>query len=464
MPMNRKAVPQPDAVLWDPTASSQEDPVYQPVAAPAAPPAPPRRRGPLMVAGALGVAAVVGFAAAFGGTTLVAGTPTPVEGVAAAAALPNPYGSGSTDGSPGYGQLYPGYGGGQGDGGPGFGIPGYGDGSAGDGSSGDGSAGTGGETPVTAEQLVGLVYIDTELAYQGAAAAGTGLVLTGDGQILTNNHVIAGATSIAVTVVGTGATYRATVVGADVKDDIAVLQLTDASGLTTANFGTSQNVSVGDAVTGVGNAGGDGGAPSAAAGVVSALNRTITTQAEGAAAGESLTGLIETTADIQSGDSGGPLFNSDNQVIGIDTAAEVIAGQSENGYAIPIDTAMGIVDQIRAGDESDGVQLGYPAFLGVQVQSATAGTGTGRGRSGSGNAATSGALIAGVVDGSPAADAGLTAGDTVVGIDSTAVTTADGLSAALAAHDPGDSVTVTWLDSSGAQHSATVTLAQGPAA
>jgi S1-C subfamily serine protease len=420
-----------------------------------------------MVAGALGVAAVVGLAAAVGGTTLVAGTPTAAGGVAAQASLPNPYGNGSSNGSPGYGQLYPGYGrGGQGYGGPGLTIPGFG-GSSGNGYSGDGSADTGSEVPVTAEQQVGLVYIDTELAYEGAAAAGTGLVLTGDGEILTNNHVIAGSTSITVTVVSSGRTYRATVVGADVKDDIAVLQLADASGLTTANFGTSQNVSVGDAVTGVGNAGGDGGTPSAAAGVVAALNQTITTQAEGAAAGETLTGLIETSADIQSGDSGGPLFNAGNQVVGIDTAASEVSGQSVNGYAIPIDTALGFAKQIVSGDESDGVRLGYPAFLGVQVQSATTGTGsgTGRGRSGPGTStATSGALIAGVVDGSPAADAGLTAGDTVIGIDSTAVSTADGLSAALAGHEPGDSVTVTWMDASGAQHSASVTLIQGPAA
>ena len=427
------------------------------------PPAPSRRHTPLMAAGALGVAAVVGFAAAFGGTTLVAGSPTAAEGVAAAASLPNPYGSGSGDS--------PWSAGGQDYGTPGFTIPGFGDGSTGNGYSGDGSTGGGSpdgssEVPVTAAQQVGLVYIDTELKYQGAAAAGTGLVLTGDGTILTNNHVIAGSTSITVTVVGSGRTYRATVVGADVKDDVAVLQLADASGLTTANFGTSQNVSVGDPVTGVGNAGGDGGTPSAAAGVVSALDQTITTQAEGAAAGETLTGLIRTSADIQSGDSGGPLFNADNQVIGIDTAASEVSGQSVDGYAIPIDTALGIAKQIVSGDESDGVQLGYPAFLGVQVQSATAGTGsgTGRGRYGSGSAATSGAVIAGVVDGSPAADAGLTAGDTVVGIDSTAVTTADGLSSALAGHEPGDSVTVTWLDSSGAQHSASVTLVQGPAA
>ncbi len=439
--------------------------MYEPFPSPPAPSAPPRRRTPLMVAGALGVAAVVGFAAAFGGTTLVAGTPTAAEGVAAPASLPNSYGGGSANGAPGDGgQLYPGSGSGsQGYGGPGFGIPGYGGGS-----SGDGSAGTGSEVPVTAEQQVGLVYIDTELAYQGAAAAGTGLVLTGDGEILTNNHVIAGSTSITVTVVNGGRTYRATVVGTDVQDDIAVLQLTDASGLTTANFGTSQNVSIGDAVTGVGNAGGDGGTPSAAAGVVSALNQTITTQPEGASAGETLTGLIRTTASIQSGDSGGPLFNADNQVIGIDTAASEVSGQSVNGYAIPIDTALAVARQIAAGDASDGVQLGYPAFLGVQVQSATTGSGagTGRGRYGSGSGtgtAASGALIAGVVDGSPADDAGLAAGDTVVGVDSTVVTTADDLSSTLAAHRPGDSVTVTWLDASGARHSATVTLVQGPA-
>ncbi|WP_420123973.1 S1C family serine protease [Nakamurella sp.] len=457
--------------------------MYQPAPAPPAPPVPPRHRTPLMVAGALGIAAVVGIAAALGGTTQVAGTPTAVEGIAAAATLPDPYGSGSggSSGSGGQSLDIPGFSI------PGFSIPGFGDGSTGTGDSG-GSGGTGGtggtgggygygdgggttgdgssEVPVTTAQQVGLVYIDTQLAYQDAAAAGTGLVLTSDGTILTNNHVIAGSTSILVTVVSSGKTYRATVVGADVKDDIAVLQLTDASGLTTANVGTSQNVAVGDAVTGVGNAGGDGGTPSAAAGVVSALNRTITTQAEGAAAGETLTGLIETTADIQSGDSGGPLFNADDQVIGIDTAASEVSGQSVNGYAIPIDTALGIARQIVAGDTSGGATLGYPAFLGVQVQSATTATGTGRDRSGAGTSAsgTSGAVIAGVVDGSPAAGAGLVAGDTVVGIDATAVTSADGLSAALAGHRPGDSVTVTWVDASGARQSADVVLIQGPAA
>ena len=120
---------------------------------------------------------------------------------------------------------------------------------------------------------------------------------------------------------------------------------------------------------------------------MSALNQTITTQSDGVSDGETLSGLIETTADIESGDSGGPLFNASNQVVGIDTAAEVVSGQSANGYSIPIDTALGLAKQISSGQASDNIVIGYPAFLGVQLQSATAGTGSGRGRYGSGSSA-----------------------------------------------------------------------------
>jgi len=449
------ADPQRSAMFWNPTCMTQEDAVEQSVKT--------RDRKPLfMAAGALGVAAIIGTAAALSGPTLVAGTPTAVQGLAAAASLPNSSGGGSgstgRSGGQGYGgygaQPYGGYGaqpyGGYGSG------QGYGD-----------SSGNAAAAAATQDQEVGVVDIDTVLSYAGAEAAGTGLVLTPDGQILTNNHVVQGSTSITVTVVSSGQTYRATVVGTDAKDDIAVLQLTDASGLTTANLGTSANVAVGDAVVGVGNAGGEGGTPSAAAGTVSALNQTITTQSDGVSDGETLSGLIETTANIESGDSGGPLFNASNQVVGIDTAAEVVSGQSANGYSIPIDTALGIAKQISSGQASDNIVIGYPAFLGVQLQSATAGTGSGRGRYGSGSsagAASNGALIAGVVNGSPAAGAGLTAGDTIVGIDSTAVGSADALSSALTGHKPGDNVTVTWVDAAGSQHSASVTLAQGPAA
>ena len=159
------------------------------------------------------------------------------------------------------------------------------------------------------------------MAIQDATAKGTGIVLTSNGEILTNNHVINGATSVSVTDIGNGKTYKATVVGYDESHDIAVLQLSGASGLTTATTGDSSTVNVGDSVVALGNAGGAGGTPSVAAGAVTALNQSITASDESSGSSEQLTGLIETNADIQAGDSGGPLVNSHGQVIGIDTAA-----------------------------------------------------------------------------------------------------------------------------------------------
>ena len=173
----------------------------------------------------------------------------------------------------------------------------------------------------TAAQQVGVVDIDTVLQYQGAEAAGTGMILTSSGEVLTNNHVIDGATSIKVTVVSTGASYTAKVVGTDPSDDVAVLQLQGASGLQTAKIGNSSGVNVGDAVTAVGNAGGVGGTPSAAKGSVVALNQTLTASNENGSNAETLTGMIEINAAVVAGDSGGPLYDSHDDVVGMDTAA-----------------------------------------------------------------------------------------------------------------------------------------------
>lgn len=326
----------------------------------------------------------------------------------------------------------------------GYGGYGYGSGGTGSGSS-SGSSGTSSLASATAAQEVGVVDITSQLTYAQAESAGTGLVLTSSGEILTNKHVVEGATSISVTVVATGAQYTAAVVGTDATDDIAVLQLSNASGLNTATLDTASDAAVGESVTGVGNAGGTGGTPSASPGTITALDQTITTQAEQTAASETLNGLIETDADIQAGDSGGPLFNASDQVIGIDTAAET-GGTATAGYAIPIETALTIAGQIESGQGSSTVTIGYPAFLGVEVDSAN------------------GATIAGVVDGSPAAAAGLTAGDTITAVDGTAIDSASALTTALGAHAPGDTVSVTWTDASGASHTASVTLAQGPVA
>jgi S1-C subfamily serine protease len=358
-------------------------------------------------------------------------------------------------------------------------------GSAGSGSAGSGASGiqgfgslpstggpggtgtqTSGGTAATDAQSTGIVLINTVLAYQSAQAAGTGMVLTSDGEILTNNHVVAGATSISVTVASTGKSYDAKVVGTDATDDVAVLQLTGASGLTPANIDSSADVNIGGAVTGVGNAGGTGPLTSAP-GNVTALDQTITTQAEGAAASETLNGLIQTNADIQSGDSGGPLYDANGAVIGIDTAASV--GSSENqGYAIPIADALKIVDQIESGQETDSVSIGYPAFLGIEVgQEQTNGYGSLGGygsQTGATEQAVAGAPVAGVISGGPAAGAGIVAGDTITAVDGTAIGSADALTSTLAGYEPRQSATITWTDAAGASHSATVTFAAGPAA
>ena len=220
----------------------------------------------------------------------------------------------------------------------------------------------------------GLVDINTTLGYQQEQAAGTGIVLTSNGVILTNNHVIDGATSISVTDVGNHKTYTASVVGYDRTKDIAVLQLHNASGLQTATLGNSSNVSVGEDVVGVGNAGGTGGTPSAAGGTVTALNQSITASDEGDGTSEQLSGLIETNADIQPGDSGGALVNTSGQVLGVDTAASAgfsfqYNGQSSGnqGFAIPINTALSIARAIEAGNASSTVHIGETAFLGVEI-------------------------------------------------------------------------------------------------
>ena len=186
--------------------------------------------------------------------------------------------------------------------GDGFSVPslpdgGYGDGSPSQGSSSDTTS------SATDAQLTGLVRVVTSMKYDGGKAVGTGMVLTSDGEVVTNHHVVAGATSVKVKVMSTGTTYTAQVVGTDAKDDVAVLQLVGASGLATVTPDTN-GIATGDAVTAVGDANG-AATFSAATGTVLAKSQTITTQTEGAASGERLTGLLQISSDVVSGDSGG---------------------------------------------------------------------------------------------------------------------------------------------------------------
>ena len=349
-----------------------------------------------------------------------------------------------------------------------FGIAG-GSGSEGS-SSGSGSGASGDVTSVATAVDPALVDINVTLGYQSAQAAATGIVLNSSGLVLTNNHVVDGATSLSATDVGNGQTYQATVLGYDVSHDIALIQLQGASGLQTAQVGDSSSLTVGQAVVAVGNAGGAGGTPSAAGGSLVALDQQITAGDQSSGTSETLSGMLQTDADIQPGDSGGPLVTTAGQVIGIDTAGgsssdSSFGSGSTQGFAVPIDTAMAIVDQIQSKTSSSTVHIGGTAFLGVELQSADSQGGFGSGSFGDQSGSSSaGATIANVLSGSPAEQAGLATGDTIVAVDGQSVDSATTLGTLLSSHQPGDSVQLGWIDSSGAQHTSTVQLASGPAA
>ena len=297
----------------------------------------------------------------------------------------------------------------------------------------------------------------------GSSAAATGIVLTPTGLVLTNNHVVDGATAIEATDLGSGRTYSATVLGYDPSADVALMQLQGASGLATARLGYSASASAGQPVVAIGNAGGTGGTPSAAGGKIGALDQQITASDAGGGASERLSGLIETNADIQSGDSGGPLVSTSGQVLAMITAAS--SGYSfgslssgHQGYAIPIDTATALASQIESGQSSAAVHVGPTAFLGVEAVSSAD-----QGGFGSGGSSGSGALIVGVLSGSPAAQAGLAAGDTIVSVDGHTVDSPETLTAMLGRDRPGQKVAIGWLVESGGRHTSSVALVAGPA-
>ncbi len=295
----------------------------------------------------------------------------------------------------------------------------------------------------------GVVVIDTNLGYQNGRAAGTGMVLTSSGLVLTNNHVIRGATAIRVVVPGTGKSFTAHVVGYDVSDDVAVLQAGGASNLKTIPVGDSDSVIAGQSVKALGNAGGTG-ALRPASGTVTGVDRGITVS-DDQGGSESLAGMIETNAPIQPGDSGGPLLNADGQVVGMDTAASIGNGSEQTastGFAIPINKATSIAQQITHGDASATIHIGDTAFLGVAVEANSDGY--------------PGAAVASVVPGSPAAAAGLAPGDLITSFGGQTVSSPDGLTTLVATQSPGASTSATYVDQYGTTQTADLALASGP--
>jgi S1-C subfamily serine protease len=296
-----------------------------------------------------------------------------------------------------------------------------------------------------------VVNIATTLS-NGEQAAGSGLVLTPKGRIVTNNHVISGATDIEVEIGVTGDTYSADVVGYDTADDVAVIQLNDASGLQTIKTAPTGSVHEQDVVLAIGNALGRFGTPSVVSGRVAALHQDIT--AGDGPDQESLRDMIRVDASIQPGDSGGALLDQDGRVVGMNTAADVGGSQfgfssGTTGFAIPIGRALTIADEILTGDSSNGAHIGKRALLGVVLTDGTPGAG---------------AAVEDVSGDSPAADAGIGAGDTITALDGHAVRSTDGLRTILDRYHPGDRVSVSWTDSGGIDHTANVTLREGPPA
>jgi S1-C subfamily serine protease len=310
------------------------------------------------------------------------------------------------------------------------------------------TAGEAAAVPATAAQEVGIVTINTVLDYDtDEQAAGTGMILTSNGYVLTNNHVIDGSTSISVTVESTGKTYKATVVGSDSTGDVAVLKLSGASGLTPVQFASSEKITVNQSIYSVGNAEGTGHLVTAV-GTVGAVDQSLTIGSDDSNSTEHLTGMIELQSDVVSGDSGGPLFDTKGRVIGMVTAASS-GGSPVTGDAINIAQVLKIADAIQSGTTSTEIQYGTPAFIGVNISSTPA--------------ATSGVPVASTFPGMPAANAGIVTGDTITSVNGVAVTTATGLSTDIRSYKVGAQVTIGWTDVAGAAHSALVTLVAGPA-
>jgi S1-C subfamily serine protease len=344
----------------------------------------------------------------------------------------------------------------------------------------------------------GLVDITSTLTYASETAQGTGMILSPSGLVLTNNHVIDGATEVTVKLAdNTSQIYTARVVGYDSTDDVALLQLTGASGLPTVSFGNSSQVRVGIPVLALGNAEGKGGA-TPALGAISALNRSIKASDEGSNTIEDLNHMLQTNAQIQQGDSGGALANNAGQVIGMVTAANTAAdGQSGGtmGFAIPINTALNIAREIASKQPSSTVYIGLPGFLGVEVAQSNssdpqqqaqderqADDGQGGGRRGGPRGslacvtggqepdvpnriapAGSGVLILGVLCGSAAQTQGLKAGDVIISVNGQAVTAPGSLTAITARYHPGDVVSVAYQAINGSRHKVRILLGDGPA-
>jgi S1-C subfamily serine protease len=316
------------------------------------------------------------------------------------------------------------------------------------------ASGSGSSATLTPDQIVAkvdpaIVDINTQLGNSGRAA-GTGMIINSSGEILTNNHVVAGATSITVTLTSSQQSYPATLMGYDASHDVALLKIDNVSGLPTIQAASASSASVGDSVIAIGNALGKGGQPATAQGEITAVNQTITAGDETGGDSETLNNLLQMNAAIQPGDSGGATVNAAGNVIGMTTAGNQSAETTSMstatiGYAVPIDDALAVVKTIESGVASGTVHLGLHGQLGVAVQ-----PGDGQGVS-----------VVNVAANSAAANVGIAEGDVITAVNGQSITSTNDLNDAMTATHVGDQISITWQDGSGSTQNATTTLTVG---
>jgi S1-C subfamily serine protease len=269
---------------------------------------------------------------------------------------------------------------------------------------------------------------------------GTGMIITPNGLVVTNNHVIAAAVgdggTITVTRTGSIKSLPATLIGTNPIDDVALIRINNAKNLPTMTFGNSNDVVTGDAVVAIGNALGlAAGTPTVTSGIVSALGRTVTASSETAT--ETLNNMIQTDAAINPGNSGGPLLDSDGDVIGMNTA---VAGTLNDGtsaqnigFAIPAATIESLLKSLKAGESV----VNHGAFIGVEITSMTPQL-----QQQYGFKISSGAVVMSVIAGTGAASAGIKQGDVIVGVNGKTITSAQDITSVLSSLHPGDTITL----------------------
>ena len=306
-----------------------------------------------------------------------------------------------------------------------------------------GASGHSSQPTVRASPNVGIVDIYTTLGYEHGLAAGTGMILTRSGEVLTNNHVIAGATKFKVVDVTTHRKYPATVVGYSVSRDIALLQLANARGLRTVKRGGAIPLHVGMRVVARGNAQGRGGPPKTARGQIIALHQQVVASGDGTDP-ETLNNLIATNAAVVPGYSGGPLENLQNRVLGIVTAGGTTLGV-HRGFAIPLRQALQIVRRVESGKSSAIVHVGPTAFLGVVLENAPGG-----------------AKVSSVLPGKPADLAGLVKGDVITSLDGSTVSSRADVRQTVLTLVPDEAVPIAWTDTNGIAQTGTITPISGP--